>query len=93
MRAGSAPHQFVLLSDHGGHDRTHGTDSPVDVTIPWIASGPGIVHGRIDTEVRIFDTGPTVAKLLGLTPAPQWEGTAVPEVFAASSGPGVPSEP
>ena len=92
-RAGSAPHQFVLLSDHGGHDRTHGTESPEDVTIPWIASGPGIVHGRIDTEVRIFDTAPTVAKLLGLPPAPEWEGTAVPEVFAASSEPGAPSEP
>lgn len=82
--ASDAPHCFVLLSDHGGHDRTHGTDSQEDTTIPWVASGAGIPHRRIATDVRIFDTAPTVARLMGLNAPSEWDGRAVPEVFAPS---------
>src|SRR6266540_817325 len=27
---------LLIQSDHGGHDRNHGTDLPEDLTIPWI---------------------------------------------------------
>lgn len=91
-RADGKPHCFILLSDHGGHERTHGTDSPEDTTIPWVVSGTGIAHGRIVEEVRIFDTAPTVARLLGVPLVPEWEGVAVPSVFAAPSGSASSSE-
>ncbi len=72
----------VLQSDHGGHDRTHGTDSPEDMTIPWLVSGPGIRHGaELTSKVSLLDTAPTMAHLLGLTPHPQWEGQIIQEIF------------
>ena len=50
---------FILVqSDHGGHDKTHGTDMPEDLTIPWIAAGAKVAQrGEIQGAVRIFDTG------------------------------------
>jgi len=32
---------LIITADHGGHDTTHGSSMPEDMTIPWIASGPG----------------------------------------------------
>jgi len=73
---------LLLQSDHGGHDRTHGTDMPADLTIPWMAAGPSIRRGHtIAAPVSLLDTAPTVARLLGLTPHPEWEGRCVEEIF------------
>ena len=33
----------ILLADHGGHDRIHGTDIPEDMTIPVMIRGGGFV--------------------------------------------------
>lgn len=72
----------LLLSDHGGHDRSHGTDCDEDMTIPWVLHGPGVRQGFEITEpVRIYDTCTTLAHMLGLTPAPQWEGRVVQEAL------------
>ena len=73
---------IVLQSDHGGHDRTHGTDMPEDMLIPWMASGPDIKAGIIQSAVSLLDTAPTLARLLGFKPHPQWEGRVVEEIFA-----------
>ena len=73
---------LLLQSDHGGHERTHGTDLPEDMTIPWLAAGPGIRRGyAIDTPVSLLDTAPTIARLLGLAPDREWEGRCVEEIF------------
>lgn len=73
----------LVLSDHGGHGRSHGTESPEDMTIPWLAAGPGIREGHeILSPVRIFDTCPTAAAMLGLPAAREWEGRIVEEIFA-----------
>ena len=73
----------LILSDHGGHERSHGTEMPEDMTIPWILQGPAIRRGAtITEEVRIFDTCPTLAALAGLKPAKQWDGRIVNEAFA-----------
>lgn len=75
--------RLMLTSDHGGHARTHGTDSPDDMTIPLFLSGPGLRPGHeIQTPVSLLDLAPTLARLLGLTPPPEWEGTCVTEAFA-----------
>ncbi len=69
---------LLLLSDHGGHARTHGTDSPEDITIPWILWGDGIRPGvRITESVRIYDTCVTLSHLLGLAARPEWDGQVI----------------
>lgn len=73
----------VLLSDHGGHERSHGTEMPEDMTIPWIANGPAFKQGhKIEKQVRIFDTAPTLAKILGIPEAREWDGSPIEEIFA-----------
>ncbi|MCW1966524.1 MAG: ectonucleotide pyrophosphatase/phosphodiesterase [Anaerolineae bacterium] len=76
---------IVLQSDHGGHDRTHGTEMPEDMLIPWMAAGPGIKSGvALQSPISLLDTAPTIARLLGFKPHPQWEGRVVDEIFSAS---------
>jgi predicted AlkP superfamily pyrophosphatase or phosphodiesterase len=68
----------LVLSDHGGHERTHGTDCPEDMTIPWVLNGPGVKPGHVIREpVRIYDTCPTLAHLLGLKASREWDGHAI----------------
>ena len=38
---------LIVTADHGGHGTTHGSSMPEDMTIPWIASGPGIQAGEL----------------------------------------------
>lgn len=74
---------ILLTADHGGHAHGHGSDLPEDLTVPWIASGPGIRRGQeIKAPVSIMDTAPTIAHLLGLPIPPAWQGRVVTEVFA-----------
>ncbi len=73
----------LVLSDHGGHGRSHGTDCPEDMNIPWVLSGPGIRSGlRLETPITIYDTCPTLAALMNLTPAREWEGRVIEEAFS-----------
>lgn len=72
----------LLQSDHGGHDRSHGTTMPEDMTIPWMVAGPGIRRGyEIKTQVSLLDTAPTLAQLMGIKPHAEWEGQCVKEIF------------
>jgi len=77
------PNATVLLtSDHGGHERSHGTEQPEDMTIPWIIAGPGVRRDyEIEMEVSLLDVAPTLARALGITPHPDWEGHCIDEVF------------
>lgn len=83
LLAGLPPESTILLqSDHGGHERTHGTDSPEDMTIPWLVAGPGIRSGyELKTAVSLLDTAPTLSHLLKIAPHPEWEGRCVEEIF------------
>lgn len=72
----------LVLSDHGGHARTHGTDTDDDMLIPWILQGPGVRAGtELQGPVRIYDTCVTLAHVLGLPPSPAWEGRVVQEAL------------
>ncbi len=73
----------LVQSDHGGHDHSHGTDRPEDLTIPWFVAGPGIRHSHeITTQVSLLDTAPTLAQVMGITPHSDWEGRCVKEIFS-----------
>lgn len=74
--------RVLLQSDHGGHERAHGTEMPEDMTIPWMVHGPGVRPGAIlNGSVRIFDTCTTLAAWMGLPRAPEWDGRVVAEAF------------
>ncbi len=77
-----AGYAVILQSDHGGHDRNHGTDSPEDLTIPWIIEGVGIkANHAIQRPMSLLDTTPMIAHLLGIAPHADWEGTYPDEIF------------
>ncbi len=56
----------MVSADHGGHGRRHGTHSPLDLHIPWIAWGSRVLRGDFDARVRTTDTGVTAMAALGL---------------------------
>lgn len=64
----------IVMSDHGGHDRTHGTTMPEDMTIPILIQGGGIPAGAQLPEANIIDVAPTIAKLLDVPANDEWEG-------------------
>ena len=72
---------FIVTSDHGGHEKTHGTDLPQDMIVPWIISGPEVPAqlGITDT-VNIRDTAPTIAALLAINRPDEWTGRVISEV-------------
>lgn len=72
----------IVTADHGGHDTTHGSSLPEDMTIPWIASGPGIRPARLMSPVNTMDTAATAAWALGLTIPIEWDGSPVLEAFS-----------
>ena len=72
---------FIVTSDHGGHEKTHGTDLPQDMIVPWIISGPEVPAqlGITDT-VNIADTAPTIAALMRIDRPDEWTGRVISEV-------------
>ena len=65
---------YIITSDHGGHDRTHGSEMPEDMTIPAMFIGNGFEKGKVIDNVSILDIAPTIATLLGTEPDEEWEG-------------------
>lgn len=75
---------FIITSDHGGHGTTHGTTMPEDMTIPWIATGPGIKTGyNIKRPVSLMDTAATVMRAFGITDYyVEWKSRTIEEIFS-----------
>lgn len=67
----------IVTADHGGHDRAHGTDMPEDMTIPMFFVGKDFVPGKELDGVSILDLAPTVADVMGVPAAPEWEGKSL----------------
>ena len=72
-----AGYTLIVLADHGGHDRIHGTRRPEDMTIPVCFCGPRFVPGKELTGVSIKDVAPTIAALLEVPPVKAWEGRSI----------------
>jgi arylsulfatase A-like enzyme len=76
---------IVLLSDHGGVGRSHGSDHPDCTTIFWGCRGPGIARG-IELEsplhkVNIMDTAAIVTYALGLPTPDDWDAMIPNGIF------------
>ncbi len=73
---------LIITADHGGHARTHGTNSLEDMTIPWLAVGPTIRTNVILTRpITIYDTAATALYILKLSQPSAWDGQPVLEIF------------
>ena len=68
---------IIVTADHGGHDRTHGTELDEDMTIPMMVLSKN-THPVFDFEgASIKDIAPTVVSLLGVLPDEEWEGKSL----------------
>ncbi len=71
---------ILLTSDHGEEFAEHGgfyhgvTLYEEQLELPLIIAGTGVQVGIREDLARQIDLAPTIATLLGVAPAPQWEG-------------------
>jgi|GEM_PF-277375 len=73
---------LIITADHGGHDHSHGDDTPVDRTIPWLAVGPNVPANVIQyRSINTYDTAATVLYALNLPIPDKWDGQPVMEIF------------
>ena len=74
----------LILSDHGGEGKLHGSDHPDCLNIFWACRGPGIAKGvELDGSVDIMDTAAVVAHALGLEPPDGWDAKVPNGVFVS----------
>lgn len=73
---------LIITADHGGEDFAHGTASPEDTTIPWLAVGPGLQAGVVlKSDIVVYDTAATILYALDLPIPEVWDGKPVVEIF------------
>lgn len=77
---------IIISADHGGHERTHGTKDPADMTIPWIAWGKAVKKNfAITAPVTTYDTAATALWLLGVEIPSDWDGKPVTDAFDSTA--------
>lgn len=73
---------IILLSDHGGHERGHGSSHPDCMTIFWGCRGLGVRRGsEIKGDVNIMDTAAIVTHALGLMAPVGWDAKVPVGIF------------
>jgi predicted AlkP superfamily pyrophosphatase or phosphodiesterase len=70
-------YSIIIMADHGGHDRSHGTTMDEDMTIPLFFYGKQFTSGEINKQLSLLDIAPTIAKIMGINPETEWEGNAI----------------
>ncbi len=76
---------ILIVSDHGGIGTHHGGESMVELEVPWIIRGPGVIRDRmISQSVNICDTASTIAYLFHLEQLYEWIGRPVLGAFKAN---------
>ena len=55
------------------------TDAPEDMTIPQFYLGKRFTPGKQLENVSILDTAPTIANIMSVPTAPEWEGKSLVE--------------
>jgi phosphopentomutase len=73
----SDDYTIILCADHGGHDRSHGSDMDEDMTIPVVFCGKTFEKNKEISDVSIKDIATTIASLLQVKPAKEWEGRII----------------
>ena len=67
----------IIMADHGGHDRSHGSELPEDMTIPLFFRGEDFMPGRVLETASLLDIAPTIAAVMGIGSDPDWEGNSL----------------
>jgi predicted AlkP superfamily pyrophosphatase or phosphodiesterase len=67
----------IVTADHGGHDRTHGSDLDVDMIIPMFFFGRDFEAGKELSGISILDLAPTIADIMQVPAAREWEGKSI----------------
>ena len=70
-------YSIIIMADHGGHDRSHGSTLPEDMTIPFFFYGEEFTPGKTVEGLSLLDIAPTIAHLMDLEPEKEWEGHSV----------------
>jgi predicted AlkP superfamily pyrophosphatase or phosphodiesterase len=74
---------IIVTADHGGKDKGHGGKSLDEVLIPWVVYGKGVKKGQeLKNTIITYDTGATIAWLLGLKMPDSWRGIPVKQAFS-----------
>ena len=71
----SKEYTIIVTADHGGHERIHGTELPEDMLIPLIIKSR--VNVCMEGQVSILDIAPTIATMMGISSAEDWEGESL----------------
>jgi len=73
---------IILTADHGGINKGHGGKTLLEVEIPWIIYGKNIpAQGELNTSIVTYDTGATIAHILGIQTPQFWTGRPVLSAF------------
>jgi arylsulfatase A-like enzyme/Flp pilus assembly protein TadD len=73
----------IIVADHGESlgehgERTHGVFTyDVTMRVPWILWAGSRLHGASSALVRLTDLAPTVLDLVGVAPAPEFQGLSL----------------
>ncbi len=71
-------YSIIIMADHGGHDRSHGTTCKEDMTIPLFFYGSEFSAAKeIEKEISLLDIAPTIANIMGIAPDAEWEGCSL----------------
>lgn len=70
-------YSIIIMADHGGHDRSHGTDMPEDMTIPLFFYGPDFEKGGSIENASLLDIAPTITTVMGIGSDGDWEGRSL----------------
>lgn len=70
-------YSIIIMADHGGHDRSHGSTMPEDMIIPLFFYGKDFKAGELTEELSLLNIAPTIAKLMGIEADRDWEGSSV----------------
>ena len=70
-------YSVIVMADHGGHDRTHGTMLPEDMTVPFFFFGEAFCGGKEIDGITLLDIAPTIARIMGIEPDGEWEGKSL----------------
>lgn len=70
-------YSVIIMADHGGHGRSHGSTLPEDMTIPFFFCGKEFEKGKEINGISLLDIAPTIAAVLGIEPDAQWEGRSI----------------
>jgi phosphopentomutase len=70
-------YSVIVMADHGGHDRSHGTTCTEDMTVPLFFYGEMFERGREVSGLSLLDIAPTIAAVMGISPEDEWEGHSI----------------